>query len=114
MYIGVCGAENFEVTGHVRTEGGHEGSLPPELTFTNINAHRHLIQHYPHHPKKQHTKAVAFSLSWSYANKSYRIAVQLLHQVTPVAFRAVTKNTSYIRPLELRLGIGIMFKGLRG
>ena len=45
MYIGVCGAENFEVTGHVRTEGGHEGSLPPELTYTNVNAHRHLIQH---------------------------------------------------------------------
>ena len=63
MYIGVCGAENFEVTGHVRTEGGHEGSLPPELTYTNANAHRHLIQHYPHHPKKQHTKAVAFSFS---------------------------------------------------
>ena len=33
------------VTGHVRTEGGHEGSLPPELTYTNVNAHRHLIQH---------------------------------------------------------------------
>ena len=49
------------VTGHVRTEGGHEGSLPPELTYTNVNAHRHLIQHYPHHPTKQHTKAVAFS-----------------------------------------------------
>ena len=61
MYIGVCGAENFEVTGHVRTEGGHEGSLPPELTYTNVNAHRHLIQRYPHHPGKQHTKAVAFS-----------------------------------------------------
>jgi hypothetical protein len=42
MYIGVCGAENFEVTGHVRTEGGHEGSLPPELTYTNVNAHRHV------------------------------------------------------------------------
>ncbi len=33
------------VTGHVRTEVGHEGSLPPELTYTNVNAHRHLIQH---------------------------------------------------------------------
>ena len=61
MYISSCGAEKFEVIGHVRTEGGHEGSLPPELTYTNVNAHRHLIQHYPHHPKKQHTKAVAFS-----------------------------------------------------
>ena len=62
MYIGVCGAatQKFEVTGHVRrpdpaphhptkqhevtgnvrTEGGHEGSLPPELTYTNVNAHR--------------------------------------------------------------------------
>ena len=40
MYIGVCGAEKFEVIGHVRTEGGHEGSLPPELTYTNVNAHR--------------------------------------------------------------------------
>ena len=30
------------VTGHVRTEGGHEGSLPPELTYTNVNAHRHV------------------------------------------------------------------------
>ena len=44
-----------------RTEGGHGDSLPPELGAERLLNVPGRSERDPHHPTKQHTKAVAFS-----------------------------------------------------